>query len=99
MARTIRRKTYVPFDAISEWERLEGISTITRVRLEGDKLKRALLEWHSDFGTLHERRASKTFRKFHEERERTETRTQLAKFVKRPDFEVRLGRIPFYHWD
>ena len=98
MARTIRRKTYVPLDAISEWERPEGISTINRVRLEGEKLKRALIEWHSDFGTLHERRASKTFRKFHEERERTETRTQLAKFVKRPDFEVRLGRIPFSLW-
>ena len=100
MSRTIRRRHYTPahiqsdfnylIDPATGWEFWGGYR-----RLEGDELKRSLLAWHRDGSGLWEHRYPKSYRHTDEEKLRSLTKREFARFHKDPAYEVQcLRQLP-----
>ena len=105
MARTIRRKHYVPSWVTEAWEfeftDHKGRRCFYGYRqLEGEERARKLRWWHEDKSCFWGVRPPKPYRKKHEERHRAEARAQLTRWRKDPEFPVQLGRKPkLGYWD
>ena len=95
MARTKRRKSYIPSWVTSEWEDFyhqECVSISDRkVLIEKSKLKQ-LNWWHEDKGPTWNVRSPKWLRKYHESQFRANWRRQISLRLKYPDFEMQSRR-------
>lgn len=103
MARTKRRKTYVPEWVTRDYVPVEDPEAgryWTWVDLEGDERAKQLRWWHEDKSRYWGARPPKPFRMEHEAAHRGNSRQQLARWVREPDFEVQIRRKPVLpYWD
>ena len=99
MARTIRRKHYLPSWVVTDSICVPDLSCFLHLRLEGEALKEKLCWWHQDNGRKLFRGPKKSFRKAQEVRSRVVAKNQLDRFWKNPEHEVLLGKIPYPYWD
>jgi hypothetical protein len=98
MSRTIRRK-HVPAWVGEDWGQYTypdtGVTVYgARRRLEGEELAAKLRWWHEDKSRYWGVRPPKHYRQKHEERHRMETRAELTRWKKCPDYPVQLLRKP-----
>ena len=99
MARTFRRKTYVPTWVTRDSVVLDG-NYAGYVQLEGDERKKQLRWWHEDKNSWWNITPHKSFRKAEEAIYRQKCNNQLHRFVKNHEHEVLiLEREPYPYWD
>lgn len=105
MARTIRRKSYVPTDVTETWHVLidpqtGGVSLAGRVQLEGEEREKKLRWWHEDKSCWWGARPPKFYRKQHEDRHRMTCKSELAKWCRNADYEPLVRRKALLgYWD
>jgi len=107
MARTIRRKNYVPSWVTEEWGFEYTIDPETGVtgfracyELTGKERAAQLRWWHEDKNGPWGISPPTYHRKRHEEQHRAHARTELIRWVKNPDHPVQIRRKAVLdYWD
>lgn len=103
MARTTRRKHYVPEWVTRDFVRIDDPHhgrMWTWITLEGEARAKQLRWWHEDKKANWGARPPKPFRMEHEAQHRSDSRQQLARWAREPDFEVQIRRKPVLpYWD
>lgn len=104
MARTIRRKSYVPRHVTEDWRYVTdprtGESFYGRVQLEGKERAKQLRWWHEDKSCWWGARPPKFYRKMHEDTHRADSKTELVRWVKNADYEPLVSRKALLgYWD
>lgn len=102
MARTIRRKHYIPTWVTQTWEwRLINDTDSPGYRqLEGEELAKQLRWWHEDKSCFWGTRPPKCYRQMHEERHRATARNELERWIKNEEHPVQLERkAKLGYWD
>jgi hypothetical protein len=106
MARTIRRKTYVPSWVTEDWvsryiHPVTGDVIHFYVRqLEGDERAAKLRWWHEDKSAYWGARPPTYYRKMYEEAHRAKARTELIRWAKNPEHPVQiLRKAKLGYWD
>jgi hypothetical protein len=105
MARTIRRKHYVPTWVTTDWgqhtDPETGITIYGAYRqLKGEELAKQLRWWHEDKGHPWGISPPTYHRKRHEEQHRAQARTEIIRWMKNPDHPVQIHRkLRLDYWD
>jgi hypothetical protein len=107
MARTIRRKKYVPLWVTEEWGFEYTTDPVTGLRrflasfqLTGKERAAQLRWWHEDKARPWGISPPTYHRKRHEEQHRARARCELTRWVKDPDYPVQIERKPTLdYWD
>lgn len=99
MAKTVRRKHYVPKWVTQEWV-ISECGASYRKQLDGAERAAKLRWWHEDKTSWYQVSPPKYFRKCEEARYKTLCNTELQKWEKSNDHEVLIvERLPYHYWD
>lgn len=105
MARTIRRKSYVPSHVTETWHQITdpktGRTTFGgHIQLEGAERAKQLRWWHEDKSCWWGARPPKFYRKMFEDTHRAACKTELVRWVKNADYEPLVRRKALLgYWD
>ncbi len=104
MARTVRRKGYVPSHVTNTWEYVQdpvtGESFYRNIRLEGAERQAKLRWWHEDKSCWWGARPPKPFRQEVERAHRMTSKAELQKWWRNENYEPlcrRKALLPY--WD